>query len=167
MLVFFTLAFQIQLSAIHASENTVTLTIRASNSTQAFIETNDKMPVCTGLKKVKRRFHSTLISRIVSKISGVVSKRKPPKKVKDFGNGMAVASLVLGVAGMALLFSLPIIGVMSLLLAFIFGVISFIRYEEGYHDRKWLALSGLILGAIGISIVLFLALVLLPFWLFL
>ena len=66
------------------------------------------------------------------------------------GNGMAVASLVLGLIGMAL-FCVPYIGLPCAILAIVFGFIGRKRATAGASGGG-LALAGLILGFVTVAL---------------
>lgn len=76
--------------------------------------------------------------------------------VRPPGNGMAVASLVLGIVSLAL-FCIWYIALPSAILAIIFGVVGRARANAGASGRG-MATAGLILGCVSIGIiVLFIA----------
>ena len=74
-------------------------------------------------------------------------KDRPPKPTS--GDGMAIASLVLGVVGI-----LTFTYLVPSILAIVFGAIARKRYKEGYHDRGKMARAGLILGIVGVGLAL-------------
>ena len=108
-------------------------------------------------KRVTRR-RARITKRIYRYHDRQQPKGRPPRK-GGRGSGLAVASLVLGIVGVLTLgYLIPSI------LAVIFGAISLKRYREGYHDRKKMALAGLILGIVGVAAALVILGILFVFW---
>ena len=83
------------------------------------------------------------ISRLIDRPADFDPDR--PRPPRNRGQGMAIASLPLGIVG---LLTFPF--VVAPLLALIFGAIGLNRYREGYHDRRGLAIAGLVLGVVGL-----------------
>lgn len=74
---------------------------------------------------------------------------KPERpRAPNAGEGMAVASLVMGILGVIGVWTI-LLGLPFAILAIIFGSIARKRYNEGYHDRRGLATAGLVLGILG------------------
>jgi hypothetical protein len=76
----------------------------------------------------------------------------PGGRVGAARNGMTIAALSLGALSLIailLLKSLPI-AVLMAVLAIVFGIIGLRQVKRGIADRKGFALSGLILGGIGL-----------------
>ena len=84
----------------------------------------------------------------------------PPQGAAPKTNGMAIASLVLGIVGVA--FSLGFIGVIAAVLAVVFGYNGRRRIDEsgGMLTGRGMATAGIVLGYIGLALfVLFFAIV--------
>ena len=147
LIVFFTVFFQAQLSAIHAPENTIFEIDKVSEYSQTYLDGKGYENNSIRNRKANKKSRKFGVGRFTSKIIIGISKILPPRKLKDPGSGMAIASLVLGILGILTLpyLILPV-------LAIIFGAISFKKYNEGYHDRRRAAKAGLILGIIGAAL---------------
>ena len=158
LVMFFTIAIQGQLKAIYSIDKTKTEVVQHP-SAEIESSVSEVLPISlqrTGKRAGKSKFNKAL-SKVAKGLSKVV-----PKRMREPGSGLAIASLILGILGI-----LTVPYVVLAILALIFGLVSMKRYKEGYHDRRGMAKAGIILGIIGLSLALLLyGLVILSFFLF-
>jgi hypothetical protein len=76
-------------------------------------------------------------------------------RVSDETSGIAIAALVTGIVGWVLFF-IPILPIICLTLAIIFGAIGLKQTSSGGKKGRGLAIAGLVLGILGLALILLL-----------